>query len=253
MHSLEVPLLQAISEIITLTPILTTIALPLPPTLKMKEVEDIRSRPNTMREPITTIGYSFWCAGPRGNDKVKAFMQKAYDWYIERIEATEDNARYMCVYMCTTPDTCVYCVCCVFFVLSLYFFLYFCTYVNTCACLRARGGGMRMSQQQNLHNDDTLSIKEKSFVLSKLACNDKIIYPVARAFGAIFFSAYIISYRYSLVATPEPPKRFKGGPEIQAAAGPSSLMNSSKGRSSVIRWGCGVLCNGMGGVGCGGE
>ena len=39
--------------------------------------------PPSERETITTIEYTFQCARPRGNAKVKAFINAAYDWYGE--------------------------------------------------------------------------------------------------------------------------------------------------------------------------
>eukprot|EP00752_Nemacystus_decipiens_P016297 g14574.t1 len=51
--------------------------------------------PPSERETITTIEYTFQCARPRGNAKVKAFINAAYDWYTEEMKSTEDHARYM--------------------------------------------------------------------------------------------------------------------------------------------------------------
>ena len=51
------------------------------------------SNPGRIRP--TTIEYTFRCAGLGGDVKVKAFIRKAYDWYTEQMESTEDNARYM--------------------------------------------------------------------------------------------------------------------------------------------------------------
>ncbi len=51
--------------------------------------------PTAPKDLLTTVDYTFRCAGPRGNAKVKAFINKAYDWYTKEMESTEDNARYM--------------------------------------------------------------------------------------------------------------------------------------------------------------
>lgn len=69
---------------------------PLPrPALVQGRAVEVVGNPNSHREPVTTIEYTFRCAGPNGNDKVKAFITKAYDWYTKRMESNEDNARYM--------------------------------------------------------------------------------------------------------------------------------------------------------------
>lgn len=65
-----------------------------PTPLKATAVENVR-KSNSHQPPVTTIEYTFRCAGPRGNAKVKAFISKAYKWYTEKMESSEDNARYM--------------------------------------------------------------------------------------------------------------------------------------------------------------
>lgn len=47
------------------------------------------------RKPITKIEYTFSCAREGGDEKVEAFIKKAFEWYIGKMKSTEDNARYM--------------------------------------------------------------------------------------------------------------------------------------------------------------
>ncbi|CAM9298105.1 unnamed protein product, partial [Scytosiphon promiscuus] len=47
------------------------------------------------KKMVTHIEYTFRCARRAGNQKVEAFINKAFEWYIGEMRSTEDNARYM--------------------------------------------------------------------------------------------------------------------------------------------------------------
>ncbi|CAM9769918.1 unnamed protein product [Ectocarpus fasciculatus] len=61
---------------------------------KLPETES-SSKSSSRGAPPTIIDYTFRCAGPEGNEKVKNFITNAYAWYTKEMESTEDNARYM--------------------------------------------------------------------------------------------------------------------------------------------------------------
>eukprot|EP00752_Nemacystus_decipiens_P016296 g14573.t1 len=72
---------------------------------KQSKAVEHGGKSNSYQPSVTTIDYTFRCAGPRGNVKVKAFINKAYDWYTKKMESFDDNARYMYSLVATPEPT----------------------------------------------------------------------------------------------------------------------------------------------------
>ena len=68
----------------------------LPPT-QTKRQKQIRGETREDAKTITIVEYTFQCVRLLGGAKIKAFMNKAFEWYTEEMAATEDNNRYMWV------------------------------------------------------------------------------------------------------------------------------------------------------------
>eukprot|EP00903_Cladosiphon_okamuranus_P005574 g5549.t1 len=60
-----------------------------------KREKVIRGETRDESKTLTIIEYTFQCVRVLGGAKIKAFMNKAFEWYIQEMAATEDNNRYM--------------------------------------------------------------------------------------------------------------------------------------------------------------
>eukprot|EP00752_Nemacystus_decipiens_P016300 g14577.t1 len=60
-----------------------------------KRQRQIRGETRDDAKTITIVDYTFQCVRLHGGAKIKAFMNKAFEWYTEEMAATEDNNRYM--------------------------------------------------------------------------------------------------------------------------------------------------------------
>lgn len=47
------------------------------------------------RATLPQVRYQFMCKRIGGNNKIRAFIERAFDWYCEEMKSTEDNSRYL--------------------------------------------------------------------------------------------------------------------------------------------------------------